>query len=231
MLQDYVCIDLETTGLNPKGDRIIEIGAVKVREGQKTETLQILINPERRVEPRVQELTGISEKELEHCPVLEEVFPKIQEFLGEDILLGHHLMFDYSFLKRAYVNRKLPFERKGIDTLKLARRYLPELPSRGLGALCQHYGIEHTAHRALGDVLATVALYEHLKEQFYEEVFFAPRELVYKVKKEGPITRAQKEQLYLLLDKHKIVPDYVVESLTKNEASRYLDQIRAAYGR
>ena len=118
-LQDFICIDLETTGLNPKRDRIIEIGAVKVRNGQIVETFQQLIDPKQQLEERVEILTGITSKELEGNPTIQEILPKLQEFLGEDVLLGHRVLVDYSFLKRAFTNEKIPFERKGIDTLKL----------------------------------------------------------------------------------------------------------------
>ena len=102
-LQDFVCIDLETTGLNPKRDRIIEIGAVKVRNGQITDTFQQLIDPKQQLEERVEILTGISSKELEGQPTIQEVLPKLKDFLEEDILLGHRVLFDYSFLKRAFI--------------------------------------------------------------------------------------------------------------------------------
>ena len=82
-LQDFICIDLETTGLNPKRDRIIEIGAVKVRNGQIVETFQQLIDPKQQLEERVEILTGITSKELEGNPTIQEILPKLQEFLGE----------------------------------------------------------------------------------------------------------------------------------------------------
>lgn len=230
-IQDYVCLDLETTGLNPKKDRIIEIGAVRVREGKVVDTFSQLIDPRQQLEKRVQELTGIVSEELEGKPVIQEVLPRIKDFLGEDILLGHRIIFDYSFLKRAFINEKISFERQGIDTLTLARKYVTDCSSKKLESLCQHYNIEHQAHRALGDALATVELYRHLAEQFYEEEAFAPRALLFKVKKEGPITKTQKERLTLLLAKHNIEPTVDIDSLTKNEASRYTDHILAAYGR
>ena len=230
-LQDFVCIDLETTGLNPKRDRIIEIGAVKVRNGQITDTFQQLIDPKQQLEERVEILTGILSKELEGQPTIQEILPKLKDFLGEDILLGHRVLFDYSFLKRAFTNEKIPFERKGIDTLKLARQFVTDSESKKLESLCQHYGIAHQAHRALGDALATVELYQKLVENYYNEDAFVPKPLEFKVKKENPITKAQKERLTLLLAKHNLVPKCEVASMTRNEASRYIDQILAAYGR
>ena len=92
----------------------------------------------------------------------------------------------------------MSFEREGIDTLKLARKFLPDLESRALENLCVHFHIPHTAHRALGDAEATQQLYVKLCELFWNEKDFAPRQLVYKVKKEGPASGAQKERLYRL---------------------------------
>ena len=230
-LQDFVCIDLETTGLNPKRDRIIEIGAVKVRNGKKEAIFQQLIDPKQQLEERVELLTGISSEELEGQPTIQEVLPVLKEFLGEDVLLGHRVLFDYSFLKRAFTNEKISFERKGIDTLKLARQFVTDSESKKLESLCQHYGIKHQAHRALGDALATVELYQILVDKYYQEDVFAPKPLEFKVKKESPITKAQKERLTLLLAKHNLVPQCDITSMTKNEASRYTDQILAIYGR
>ena len=230
-VQDYICIDLETTGLNPKKDRIIEIGAVKVRKGQIVDTFQQLIDPKQELEERVELLTGISKKELEGKPTIQEILPQLLKFLEEDVLLGHRVLFDYSFLKRAFTNEKIPFERKGMDTLKLARKYITDCESKKLESLCIHYKIPHHAHRALDDAMATVQLYQKITELFYDEEAFAPKPLEFKIKKESPITKAQKERLTLLLAKHNIEPKCEIASMTRNEASRYMDQILATYGR
>ncbi|NLL76163.1 MAG: 3'-5' exonuclease [Clostridiales bacterium] len=231
MINDYVSLDLETTGLNPKHDRIIEIGAVKVKDGKVTETFQTFVNPGRVLNKTVCELTGITEQMLEDAPEAERVVPILLDFIGEDILLGHRILFDYSFIKRIAVNLKLSFEREGIDTLKLARKFLPDLESRKLDYLCSYYGIEHKAHRALGDAQATSDLFMKLSELFYDEKDFKPQKLVYQAKRETPITKPQKERLYKLIDKHKINIEYDLDKLTRNEASRITDRILAKYGR
>lgn len=228
---NYVSLDLETTGLNPKQDRVIEIGAVRVAGGQIQESFQRFINPGRLLNERVTELTGITEQQLVGAPEIEEVLPELLAFLGEDILVGHRILFDYSFLKRVAVNQRLIFEKEGIDTLKLARKFLSELESRKLEYLCSYYGIDHRAHRALGDAQATSDLLLKLAEQFYNEKDFAPQRLTYQVKRESPITKHQKERLYKLLDMHKITIEYNIDKLTKNEASRIIDKILAKYGR
>ena len=239
-VKDYLCLDLETTGLNPKLDKIIEIGAVKVRQGEITDTFSAFVKPGRFLEEHIQKLTGISERDLENAPVIAEVLPQFLEFAEDLPLLGHRILFDYSFIKRAAVNEKLSFERSGIDTLKIARKYMPELPSRRLSDLCENFEIPIKAHRALEDAKATHLLYQKLTEQFYgkidsanenyREADFEPEQLIYKVKREGPATKAQKERLERLVRQHGITLDCEIDMLTKNEASRLIDRILASYG-
>ncbi|MCM1263150.1 MAG: 3'-5' exonuclease [Butyrivibrio sp.] len=233
MIDSYVCLDLETTGLEPHKDKIIEIGAIRVRNGKIEDTFETLVNPERALEERITQLTGIVDKQLENAPVINEVLPELLSFIGDDVLLGHSILFDYSFVKRAAVNNRLSFEKTGIDTLKLARKYLPDLESRSLEFLCRHFEIEHSAHRAVADAKATIGLYDKLAGLFYEghEADFKPVQLKYRAKRETAITIPQKNQLYKLLDKHKLKVDYNVEKLTRSEASRFIAQILAEYGR
>lgn len=233
--QDFTAIDVETTGLNPKMERIIEVGAVKVRGGKVVDRFESLLNPGRKLENRIVELTGITDEMLEEAPSPEEVMPQLLDFIGDDILLGHSLMFDYSFIKRLAVNLKLMEAQStsimGIDTLKIARHFLMELESRSLSYLCQYFDIPHKPHRALGDALAAAMLYEKLAGKFYEESVFAPYKLIYRVKREVPASPAQKERLYKLAREHKLVLDYDLNSLTRNEASRMTDKIILQYGR
>lgn len=232
--QDFTAIDVETTGLNPKTERIIEVGAVKVRNGKIVDRFESLLNPGRKLEERIVELTGITDEMLKEAPPPEDVMPQLLDFLGDDILLGHSLMFDYSFIKRLAVNLKLLDTQStsmGIDTLKIARHFLTELESRSLPYLCQYFDISHKAHRAVEDALAAAMLYETLAGKFYEESVFAPCQLIYRVKREMPATPAQKERLYKLAKEHKLILDYDINSLTRNEASRMADKIILQYGR
>ena len=156
------------------------------------------------------------------------------DFCGELDLMGHNLIFDYSFLKHQAADQKIPFEKNGIDTLKIARTLLPDLESRSLTNLCGYFQIDRAhAHRAYHDALATHELYQHLiriAEEGQERIF-QPKQLQYKVKRRGPITPAQKAYLNDLVKYHKIELDVSVDSLTKNEASRKIDTIIARYGR
>ena len=235
MIQDYVCLDLETTGLDPKTDKIIEIGAVKVRAGEIVDSFQCFVNPGRMLPEKIVELTGIKDDDLRNAKPIEEIVPEFLDFAGDDIFLGHSILFDYSFMKKAVVNLdgKSKYEKKGIDTLKISRKHLASLESRRLSYLCAYYGIEQTAHRALGDAMATHLLYQRLLKEFYagNEADFLPQQLIYNVKRETPITKAQKERLSKLITLHNIDYSYDLECLTRNEASRITDQILSTYGR
>lgn len=231
----YVALDLEMTGLNPKQDRIIEIGAAFVEDGEIKKTFSSFVNPHCRLSEQIQTLTGIRQDDIDVAPEMAELLPALAEFLGDRNLLGHRILSDYSFLKRVFVNAGLPFEKRGIDTLKLARKYLPHLPGKRLSDVCAYYGIEQQAHRALSDAVAAHLIYQKLKEDFCRdgkgEEDFCPKPLLYKIKKEAPASRVQKERLSALLERHKLSIEMEVDSMSKNEVSRMTDKILAKYGR
>ena len=248
----YVVFDIETTGLNPKFEKIIEIGAAKVQDGEVSDTFSTFVNPGKSLPERIIELTGIYDTDVINAPYIEDVLDPFIRFVGDDILLGHNLIFDYSFIKKAAVNQKKKFDHKGIDTLKIARRFLTDLESRNLGFLCDHYQIQLQAHRALNDALATHELYQRFVRDFADKEadLFQPKELVYSVKKEGPITSKQYELLLKLAKQYRLetcagendsvilkpVVNVTTEStdlnrLTKNEASRLIDKLLSTFGR
>lgn len=234
MTDTYIALDLETTGLNPSSDRILEIGAVKVVEGQVCETYETLVKPGVRISERIEELTGITETMAAGGKETRTAVGELVEFCEDLPLLGHNILFDYSFVKRNAVNFDLAFEKEGIDTLKIARMLLPDMESKSLQALCEYYQIgQERAHRAASDAFSAMELYDRLRRQFPEspEELFAPKPLVYKVKKQGPITPAQKGYLNDLVKYHKIALEISIETLTKNEASRLIDKIILEHGR
>ncbi len=230
-MDTYVALDLEMTGLKPKEDKIIEIGAVLVEAGEIRDTFSTLINPGRALASEITELTGITDAALRDAPRIEEILTELSEFIGGRNLLGHGIWFDYAFLKRAFVNGGMTFEKHGMDTLKLSRKFLPDLPSRRLQALCAHYGIVQQAHRALEDARAAHFLYLKLRDQFYTEEDFCFRPLICRVKRECPAGRRQIDRLLSLMQRHKLPIERDVESMSRNEVSRLTDQILAKYGR
>lgn len=234
MIKDYTCVDIETNGVNPKWSKIIEIGAVKVRDGKVVDTFSELINPGEAISPFITKLTGIDNQMVVDKDGIAKILPRFIEFAGEDVLLGHNLHFDYSFLKQNAVNLNIPFDKQGLDTLKIARKALKELESRKLDYLCAYYGIkDENHHRALNDARATSDLYIILMDKFanqFPEVF-EPAQLSYQVKKLQPITDRQKKYLEDLVARHNISIDYDISQLSKNEASRKIDKILGEFGR
>lgn len=233
MINTYVSIDLETTGLASRRDKIIEIGAVKVIDGKIADTFQTLLNPGRKLDMNVRELTGITDEQLEGTPGIAEILPGFLLFLEELPLVGHSVLFDYTFLKKAAADQKIPFEKQAVDTLRIARCCLGALEHKNLDVLCAYYGITFNHHRALEDARATSELYQRLSEDFYGKYqeIFRPVSLHASVKRDTPITKPQKERLYRLIELHKLMVDVDVEKLTRSEASRYTDKILSSYGR
>jgi len=100
MVNSFICLDLETTGLNPKTDKIIEIGAIRIENGVQTGTFETFVNPGRLLEERITELTGIRDEDLQNAPPIQAVLPGFLEFAGDLPLLGHSVLFDFSFIKK-----------------------------------------------------------------------------------------------------------------------------------
>lgn len=233
MLKDYVVVDLETTGLSAKDNRIIEIGAIKVKEGQVQEIFETFVNPGCAIPKRITEVTGISDSMVAEAAYIETEIVRFIDFSEELPLIGHNLIFDFSFLKVNAVNNRLAFERVGIDTLKIAREKLAELPSKRLDYLCHYFGIpDENHHRAVNDAKVTYELYKILCQLFEKDnEVFKPAELIYKAKKQSPITDKQIKYLKDLVSFHHINVNYEIDRLTKSQASRIIDNIILEYGR
>ncbi|MBS6559266.1 MAG: 3'-5' exonuclease [Clostridiales bacterium] len=234
MIRTYICFDLETTGLNVESDEIIEVGAVKVVEGRLTEQFTCFVNIHKPLSPFISDLTGISDAMLQREGYEKQaVIEEFVKFCDGYALLGHNLMFDYKFMKTAASLYGLPFEKSGIDTLDLARKFLPELPNKKLGSLCDHYQYRNEkAHRAVYDARATAYCYEQMIRQFGKENpdAFHGNPLFYRPKKWEPATIRQKRYLNDLLKYHKIENTTDMEQLSKSEASKLIDSIILKHG-
>lgn len=232
--QSYIAVDIETTGLVPKRDKIIEIGAIRVEGGAEMARFHTMVDPHRDLEERITDLTGISGDMVEGAPEIGDIMADFLDFCGNLPLLGHHVIFDYSFLKRAAVNLRMEFERDGIDTLKLCRRFMPETERKNLASACDFYGISReNAHRALSDAADAHRLYQKLLLAYgqAQPEAFLPKPLIYKAKREQPASKKQKEDLRYLLKYHKIDLPVQIDYLSRNEVSRIKDKIISQYGR
>ena len=148
-IKNYTVIDLEMTGLSAKNDKIIEIGAARVRGGEIVDTISTLVNPKQHIPQRVQELTGITDSDVENAADMDAAVDNLLDFIGDDIILGQNVTFDYSFLKQWAVNHKRTLSLNAYDTLKIARKCLPAEQSKKLEDLCEYFGVSReNAHRA-----------------------------------------------------------------------------------
>ena len=234
MLEDYVVIDLEMTGLNAKTDAILEVGAVRVRDGRQTETYGAILKCGRELSERVVELTGITSEMAADGREPEEAMQEFFTFLGDDVLVGQNVIFDYSFLKQWSVNHGQTFERNAVDTLKLARRFLPAEQKKDLESLCACFGVKReNAHRAFDDAYETWQVYEALRERYEEESAgdFMPKPLLYKAKKQTPATVRQIKYLREYAAHYQIKLPENFPEMTRSEASRLTDRLIATYGK
>lgn len=234
MIDNFVAVDIETTGLNPVTDKILEIGALKIENGNIVDTFSELVNPDMEIPERIIELTGINDEMVKNCPDISCVIKKFVEFCDKDVLLGHNLKFDYSFIVEKAAENGMKFKKNGLDTLTMAKRHLKDLDSRKLDYLCSYYGIkDEEHHRAFNDARVTVELYRILADLFEKDTdpVFVPLPMSYKIKKISPITQKQKSYLTDLIRYHRIKFEDDIDELTKSEASRWIDKILSSYGR
>ena len=151
-----VSLDLETTGLDGRSDKIIEIGAVKFRGGEEIEQYSALVNPGRDIPPFITDLTGISNADVADAPPIEKILPGLIEFLGNHPMIGHNVAFDAGFL----VRNGVPPRTQTFDTYDLAYALIPGATEYNLGGLGIAMGLVHDApHRALSDALVTRDLF------------------------------------------------------------------------
>lgn len=156
MLGAIVTLDIETTGLDPKRDRIIEIGAVRSENGVETAVFQSFVNPGIPIPSFITDLTGIRDELVADAPTESEVITAFTDFVGESPVLAHNARFDLAFLRAGGMLQP----NLVLDTIELATILMPMAPRYGLGALAEHLGIELIhAHRALEDARATSELY------------------------------------------------------------------------
>ena len=157
--QEYVVLDLETTGLSPIYDEIIEIGALKVSGGVQEE-FQTLIKPNRMVSYFITDLTGISNDMLKNAPSIHTVLPALRSFIGNLPIVAHNAHFDINFLYDNFQKTGFTFSNDFIDTLRISRKLFPDQPRHTLNHICAHLSIRQSnAHRALSDVMTTHAIF------------------------------------------------------------------------
>ena len=158
--QTFVVFDLETTGFSNKNDKITEIGAVKVENFKVVDRFSQLINPEKDISYKVQELTGITNDLIKDKPTIEEVLPKFVEFIGDSVLVAHNADFDMGFMQQKCSEQNIEFKNTSVDTLTLARTLLPHMKRFRLNLIAKELGIPLlNHHRAVDDAEATAHIF------------------------------------------------------------------------
>lgn len=177
---DYTVIDLETTGLSTIYDEIIELAGLKVRNGAVVDDFQQLIKPAFPISDFITGMTGISNEMVKNAPSVGDMIGEFTDWIGDDVVVGHNVLFDVNFIYDASVIcLDKAFTNDYINTVRIARRLVRDLPSYRLCELCRYYDINvEGAHRALCDCLMTNELFCRIKREIHEknlgELMLAP---------------------------------------------------------
>ena len=153
----YCVLDLETTGLSFRTEKITEVGIMKVQNGEVIDSFSCFVNPEKPIPQKVVEVTNITDEMVKDAETIAQVMPKIIEFVGDSVLVAHNADFDIGFLKYNAKQLGLSLDNTYIDTLRLAKQLFPDFKKYKLGIIAEKLGIKvEVAHRALDDVDTTV---------------------------------------------------------------------------
>jgi len=163
---DYVAIDIETTGLG-RSARIIELGAVRIRHGRKVASFSQLVNPQIPIPAKVTQITGITDRDVRHQPTIDKALPRFYAFCGRDTWIGHNIRrFDIPVIAREAqrVGAGMP-DVNFYDTMELSQALLPQLDHHRVLDLIRYFGIAKTErHRAADDAAQTAQVFERLKQ-------------------------------------------------------------------
>lgn len=169
---DFTVLDLETTGLDPDlGHKIVEVGAIRLGSDGSERTFQTFVNPQRPIPQSATSIHQITDDMVRSAPPITEVLPGFLDFCRDSVIVAHNARFDLKFLSYAMNDQSIPPLRNIIlDSIKLSRRFFPNLDSYALPALRRVFDIDHTEeHRALADVRATVTIFKRCLQKALEE--------------------------------------------------------------
>ena len=175
---DFTAIDIETTGLSFANDQIIDLGAVRYRDGRPVARFDQLVNPGHEIDPFITHLTGITNEMLEYAPPIKEALPEFLAFIGSDILLGHNVHFDINFIYDSCANLGFGALRNDfIDTLRIARNLYKDTP-HSLDCMIHRLGMPpRSKHRAAEDAELAAELYLRMitEKAFDEKSYSVPK--------------------------------------------------------
>jgi DNA polymerase-3 subunit epsilon len=167
--ETFVCLDCESTGLDPESDRLIEVAAIRFTFTKELDAFESLVDPQCEIPQASIDIHHITQDMVEGKPLARSILPEVMDFVGDSIIVGHAIAFDINLInaeaRRCGLARELKLT-QSIDTLRLARLY-GESPTNSLERLRQHFNIEaEGAHRAMGDVIVNVEVFKRLTTRF-----------------------------------------------------------------
>ena len=167
----FVVFDLETTGFSPVNDKIIEIGAVKIQNGEVIDNFSHFVNPKRSIPYKITELTSINDDMVRDSETIDTILPKFMEFCKDSVIVAHNASFDTGFIKKSCRDLDLNFDLSIMDTVPLARFLYPELKKVKLNIVAKHLGISlENHHRAVDDAKATAEILLKCFEKLREDI-------------------------------------------------------------
>lgn len=168
---EYVVFDIETTGFSSKNDKIIEIGAVKLKDGEIVDSFSTFVDPKVNIPYKITELTSITQNMVNGQPTIDEVLPKFMEFVGNSVLVAHNAAFDVGFIKKNLMDMGKTLKNPVMDTVPLARYLYPDLKKVKLNLVAKHLGISlENHHRAVDDAKATAEILKFSFKKMKEEM-------------------------------------------------------------
>ena len=170
LMSEAVVFDLETTGFNPRQEQIIEIGAVKLKNGEIVERFSTFVNPQKPISYEIEKLTGINDQMVLDAPKIEEVLPQFVQFCAGAAVVAHNADFDNSFIAYQAEKNNLTWDKTVIDTVSLGRILLPELSNYKLDTIAKALDISlENHHRAVDDAQATAEIYQKFLQRLAEK--------------------------------------------------------------
>lgn len=165
-VSDYVVFDLETTGLEKETDKIIEIGALKYRNNKLVDEFSVLINPGIKLPPVITKITGLTDEDLKAKNTIDSVLPEFIRFIEDLTLIAHNSEFDLGFIEESIKRLGLNMiTNKNIDTVEIARKYIPKAYNYKLETLKKYFHLEYGSHRSVDDCKTTNYVYQYCKDK------------------------------------------------------------------
>lgn len=231
--RDFTAIDIETTGLSPEYDEIIELAAVRYRDGKASDSFQSLVKPLNPIDDFIEQLTGITNQMLGTAPNIEDILPSFIAFLSDDILVGHNINFDINFIYDFCCNVGIdPIRNDFIDTMRIARRLYKDWPNHKLDTMASELGLSaRCLHRGTTDAAISADCYlAMIQHESFEQAMLIRSSGYHGIKSKDIIAKKGAENLDSPLYGKVCVFTGTLESFTRRDAMQIVADIGGICG-